>query len=187
MSDFISYCNNISPLSKDAADDLLSKLKSKTYKKGELINKKGQICGHLFFIEKGLIKHYYHHKNRLFILRFFSENNIFTILDSFLNQTPAEFMTIAMESTAVTYLDYQDIEKLCIKHHSFETFIRKYISVAAVNLFKRFKDSNEVDATELYQAFEIENKQLLQRISLGDIAGYLGISQVTLSRIRAKK
>jgi hypothetical protein len=32
-----------------------------------------------------------------------------------------------------------------------------------------------------------ENQHLLQRISLGDTASYLGISQVTLSRIRAKK
>ena len=47
-------------------------------KKGELINKEGQICRNLFFINNGLVKHYYHHKNRIFILRFFAENNFFT-------------------------------------------------------------------------------------------------------------
>jgi DNA-binding Xre family transcriptional regulator len=43
------------------------------------------------------------------------------------------------------------------------------------------------DATELYQSFTRKNQHLLQRISLGDIASYVGISQVTLSRIRSKK
>jgi hypothetical protein len=45
----------------------------------------------------------------------------------------------------------------------------------------------EDDATERYNGFIKDNNHLLQRISLGDIASYLGISQVSLSRIRAKK
>ncbi|MEI8048049.1 MAG: Crp/Fnr family transcriptional regulator [Bacteroidota bacterium] len=187
MSDFIKYINKISPISQEIADELLSKLKSKTFAKGDFINKQGQLCRDLFFIDKGLVKHYYHSKNRVFILRFFPENNLFTILDSYINKTPAEFITIALEDTTLTYLDYYDIEELCRIHHSFETFMRKYISIAAFNILKRNKEMLEDDATERYNGFVKENGHLLQRISLGDIASYLGISQVSLSRIRAKK
>ena len=151
-----------------------------------MINKEGQICRNLYFINDGLVKHYYHHKNRIFILRFFTENNFFTALDSFIKQIPAEFMTVAMEDTTTTFIDYYDLEELGKKHHSIETFIRKYISIAAVNTLKRYKELLDKDATELYRSFIIENQPLLQRISLGDIASYIGISQVTLSRIRAK-
>ncbi len=187
MADFIHYCNSISPLSKEVMNEILSKLKSRTFVKGDLINKQGQVCRDLFFIEKGLVKHFYHSKNRVFILRFFPENNLFTILDSYINQTPAEFITIALEDTTLTYLEYNEVEELCRNHHSFETFMRKYISFAAFNILKRNKEMLEDDATERYNGFVKENSHLLQRISLGDIASYLGISQVSLSRIRAKK
>ncbi len=186
LTDFIKYINKVSPLSKEAEAELSTRLKSKTFKKGQLINKQGQICRKLYFINKGLVKHYYHHKNRTFIIRFFSENNVFTVLDSFIRQTPAEFITIALEDSELTYLDDQDVEALCRNHHSFETVIRKTFAMAAVINLKRIKEMFDADATELYKSFVKENKHLLQRISLGDIASYLGISQVSLSRIRAK-
>jgi len=187
MADFIEYLNKFSQLSKEAEEDLLPRLKSKSFKKGHVINKEGQICKNLFFIDKGLVKHYYHHKDRVFILRFFSETNFFSVLDSFANQTPAQFITIALEDTETTAIDYADFEELCRKHHSFETFSRKLFTMAAVVNLKRIKEMFDADATDLYKEFVKENHHLLQRISLGDTASYLGISQVTLSRIRAKK
>ncbi len=187
MKDFIKNVNKVSQLSKEAEEDLISRIKTKSFKKGQVINKEGQICNNLFFIDKGLVKHYYHHKERVFILRFFSESNFFTVLDSFVNQTPSQFYTIALEDTETSAIDYSDFEELCSKHHSFETFSRKIFTMVAVVNLKRIKEMFDADATELYEEFINENNHLLQRISLGDVASYLGMSQVTLSRIRAKK
>ena len=187
MSDFIKYLNKFSQLSEEANEDLLPKLKTKSFKKGQIINKEEQVCKNLFFIDKGLVKHYYHHKDRVFILRFFSETNFFTVLDSFVNQTPSQFITIALEDTETTAIDYSDFDELCKKHHSFETFARKLFTMAAVVNLKRIKEMFDADAAELYKEFMNENHHLLNRISLGDTASYIGISQVTLSRIRAKK
>jgi len=52
---------------------------------------------------------------------------------------------------------------------------------------KRISEMLEENATERYNHFVKENNQFLQRISLGDLANYLGITQVSLSRIRVKK
>lgn len=43
----------------------------------------------------------------------------------------------------------------------------------------------EVNATDHYHQFMEENASIAQRISLGDLAKYLGITQQSLSRIRA--
>lgn len=187
MTKFVNQINKYSQLSKEAETDFLSKLISKSYKKGDIINKEGQICKQLSFIEQGLIKHFYYHNDRFFTLRFFSENNIFTVLDSFINQTPADFITVALEDTNLTYLSYDDVQELARKHHCFETFLRKIFENAALANLNRIKEMFNNDATELYVSFAKNNQHLLQRISLGDIASYIGISQVTLSRIRAKK
>ncbi len=186
MDGFINYCNKISPLSAEAIKELTSRIKSKTFKKGEIINKEGQICRNLYFINKGLVKHYYTHKGRIFIIRFFSEKNVFTVLDSFIQQAPAVFNTITLETTETIQLSYDDIQELCKAHHCFETIIRNIFGMAAIINIKRIKEMFDADATELYKEFIKDNPHLLQRISLGDTASYLGISQVTLSRIRAK-
>ena len=96
-------------------------------------------------------------------------------------------MTVALEDTSITYLDYDDVQELAKNHHSFEAFLRKIISLAALTLLSRIKEMFNNDALGLYESFIKNNSRLLQRISLGDIASYIGVSQVTLSRIRAKK
>ena len=187
MNGFLKQCNLVSRLSPEASDDLEALLKTKEFKKGEFINKEGQICKDFFFVDYGLVKHYYYLNGNQYITRFFCENDFFIIMDSFLNYSPAEYTTIALEDTQITYLKNNDLEYLCKKHHSIETFIRKYISFVAFITINRFKSMLNQDATERYNNFLSEYKHILQRISLGDTASYLGMSQVSLSRIRAKK
>ena len=68
-----------------------------------------------------------------------------------------------------------------------ETAFRKLLSIATINMMKRISEMLEENATKRYNHFLKDNSQLLQRISLGDLANYLGITQVSLSRIRANK
>ena len=42
-------------------------------------------------------------------------------------------------------------------------------------------------ATEKYEAIQNIKPDLLQRVSLKDISSFLGVSQVSISRIRANK
>lgn len=187
MSDIIKYCNKISRLTDIAADDLLQKITKKHFKKGEVINREGQVCRYLFYIEKGLVKHYFYHKDKVFILRFFSEGNMFTVLESFFNHTPSNLITVALEDTITYRLHIHDLEELCKRHHSFETFFRTFLSAGAVSMVQRTKEMLETNTTELYNNFVKKNGTLMQRISLGDVASYLGVSQVSISRIRSKK
>ena len=187
MSDFLRCANLFSPLSEDASGELLKRIQTNTYKKGELIHTKGRICRHLFFVESGLAKHFYYHNGNHYVLRFFEENNFFIATDSFFNDLPAEYSTLALEETTISHLEYGDFELLCQKYHSFESFARKFVSIVAYTAISNLKGLLYLDATERYAKFLKEYGHLQQRISLGDTAGFLGISQVSLSRIRAKK
>lgn len=187
MIDFIKFCNQLSPLEKEATDDLVNKLKSKTFQKGDYILRSGDVCRNLFFIEEGLVKLCFTKEDKEFIMRFFPENALFTLLDSYLTQTPSTYEIICLEITTITSIRNEEMESLCRKHHSIETFFRKLVSLAALNMMKRISEMLEENATQRYKNFVKENNHLLQRISLGDLANYLGITQVSLSRIRAKK
>lgn len=187
MNDFIKTLNTLSSLSKEAIDDLELEIADKTFDKADLILTSGRVCGQLYFLNKGLVKLSFHKDGKEFIMRFFSENSIFTGLDSYILQTKSDYSVIALEPTRVSCISYSKMEFLCKKHHCVETAFRKFVSIASVNMMKRISEMLEENGTTRYHNFIKANPQLLQRISLGDLANYLGITQVSLSRIRAKK
>jgi hypothetical protein len=59
--------------------------------------------------------------------------------------------------------------------------------MAIFQMMNRVKEMLEEDGLKRYDNFLKTNNYLMQRISLGDLANYLGITQVSLSRIRAKR
>ncbi len=187
LSDFFKCVNALSLLSEQAAADLLQCVHTTTYQKGEVIHAEGKVNRNLFFIQSGLAKHVYYHQGSQFIFRFFEENHFFIATDSFFNNLPAGYSTFALEDTVINYLKYDDFERLCTQYHSFESFARKFVSVVAYTAISNLKGLLYLDATARYEKFLKEYGHLQPRISLGDTAAFLGISQVSLSRIRAKK
>jgi CRP-like cAMP-binding protein len=187
MNSFIKFLDELSLLDAKAAADLSTVISTKNFEKGAFILKNGKVAQHLYFLDKGLVKLFFNKGDKEFIMRFFDKNSMFTGLDSYVTQHSSDYSIIALESTAVFYISYTDMELLCKKHHCIETAFRKFISIASLNMMKRISEMLEENATERYNNFVKANTQLLQRISLYDLACYLGITQVSVSRIRAKK
>ncbi len=187
MLTLLEFIDKLSPIAEDAKDELIKRIQTQNYKKGELIHAMGKVSRHLFFIDSGLVKHFYYHHESYYVLRFFEEKEFFLATDSFFNNQPAEYSTMALEDTCIYYLAYTDFEYLCQKYHSFESFARKLVSIVAYTAISNLKNLLYLDASERYEVFLQKYGHLQQRISLGDTAGFLGISQVSLSRIRAKK
>lgn len=187
MTGFINFCHRLSPLGEEARDALLEKVASKTVPKNDMLLKRGEVCRHVFYVEEGLVKTCFSNADKEFIMRFFSEGALFTVLDSYVLQQPSAYAVVALETTTVSCVSHNDLEELCRKHHAIETVFRKLTSMASINMMGRISEMLEENATARYKNFVAENNHLLQRISLGDLANYLGITQVSLSRIRGKK
>ncbi|WP_378103978.1 Crp/Fnr family transcriptional regulator [Chryseobacterium sp. sg2396] len=186
-TDFLNLVSLLSQPESETESLLASKLFEKKYRKGELILETGQVCKQIYFVDSGLVKTFFYTGTREFIMRFFPEGHMFTVLDSFLLQQPSSYSVLALEDTTVTCLNYDDLEMLCSRYHSMETFYRKLLSLAAVHMMDRIGGTLEEKALVAYRKFLKEHGSLLQRISLADLASYLGITQVSLSRILAVK
>jgi CRP-like cAMP-binding protein len=112
---------------------------------------------------------------------------VYTEPNSYLTEQPTAYMAIALEDTVTYTIGKADIINLCKKHHSIERLFSKIYQQALLEMLDRITEMLEEDASARYQKFTKEKHYLLQRISLGDLAGYLGITQGSLSRIRAQK
>jgi CRP-like cAMP-binding protein len=184
MADFTNFLKRFS-LDESALYDFLQCVNAKEIPRGEYLLRQGEICRNLFFINEGLIKAFFFKEDKEFILRFFAEDVMFTMFESYVTQTASPYMLITLEPVKVTTISYEQMELLCKKHHSVETFFRKLVSIATVKMTKRISEMLEQNSTERYNKFMMDNGEILQRISLGDLAKYLGITQQSLSRIRA--
>lgn len=187
MNELITYIKRFSPLEETALEEFVLAAKKKTYKKDDVILQKGETCRYIFFIQEGLVKSSLPGDEKEFIMRFFHENVMFSVFDSFVARQPSKYSLVALEPTTVITIRYDVMERMCQKHHSVETFYRKLVSVAVTKMMKRISEMLEDNASERYHEFVAENSAIIQRISLGDLSKYLGITQQSLSRIRAAR
>ena len=167
--------------------NLLSHFTEKPFSKGDFLIREEQVCQYIFFIKKGMVKVCASDGNREFIMRFFQENIFVTVVNSFVEQTPSRFQIKALEDGIALMLHRDKMEELCSNNHEIESFFRKLTEKIASQMVTRISGMLQDDATTRYKMFLENNAALMQRISLGDLASYLGITQASLSKIRAKK
>ena len=85
--------------------------------------------------------------------------------------------SISTQELIALYDDHRDIERLFTR-----LFERAYVQT-----IQRIENLQFHTAEERYQLLAQEQPEVLRRVPLKYIASYLGITQVSLSRIRAKK
>jgi len=84
-------------------------------------------------------------------------------------------------------ITYEDLDAIYRKHPEFNYVGRLLTEKYYVDLMERTLCLQFQSAKENYEQLVLNRPHILQRVTLGHIASYLGISQETLSRIRTKK
>lgn len=154
-------------------------------KKGEIILREGQICRHLYFLEKGLLR-YYIQKNGLDITKFFTDAPYtFTSQLSFTQRSAATENIEALEDSIIWSMTLDEANDL-LSLPSWSTFIRKLLLEVQGYIEEILTEIQTVTAQERYARFIQNNSSLLIRIPQKHIASYLGIEPQSLSRIRKK-
>ena len=125
--DFIGFVNNLCALEEDAAAMLSRQLQTLRFRKGEAILVHGSTCRYLYYINSGLIKTGFESKDRTFVMRFFAEGEMFTVLDSYLSQKPSIYEVMALEDTVITRISRTEMDKLRARFHRIETFLGNWL------------------------------------------------------------
>lgn len=187
MDEFIKSINTIYNVEDQALQQMKNLLKTKSFQKGDFLVKADEVSKNYYFLSSGLVKLFFDNGDKNFIMTFFKEHSFFTELSSFNSGQPSKYILVAIEPVELLYISKFEITKLCQQHHSIDTLFRKLNEIASVRMMIRISEFLEYDAKSRYSNFLKHSCDLLQRISLGDLADYLGITQVSLSRIRGQK
>jgi CRP-like cAMP-binding protein len=156
--------------------------------KGQFLFKQGDFCHHIYYIEKGLARIYYHTESGKEITAwFFAENTFLTAHDSFYQHKASPTYCELLEDSVVYSLKYDEVEAMLNENHDMAKFAFHAIFELAKKLTEFINSFKFQSAEDRYNALMNNYPNIFQRAKLGHIASFLGITQETLSRIRAGK
>lgn len=151
-------------------------MKTFSVKKGEIIQKKGDINTKVYFVKSGLLRSYtLDEKGKEHIHNFGPEN--WVMLDYCPSNVPCELYIDAIENSIVSVREkFLDPEK-----EALALFKR------VVVLQKRIIQLMSYPAIERYQDFVKTYPNIVQRVPQKMIASYLGITPEALSKIKRQQ
>jgi CRP/FNR family transcriptional regulator, anaerobic regulatory protein len=153
--------------------------------RGEVLLNMNERCRDMFFVEKGLLRGYYLEDGREVTNWFAPEGDFATCFYSFIVKEPSFECIQCLEDTELVKINYTDLQQIYAAFPETERVGRLITENYYIKLEERLISIQFKTAKERYLKLMATRPFLLQRASLGQIASYLGMSQETLSRIRA--
>ena len=159
----------------------------KKIRKKQFILEEGEICMHLSFVNKGLIKSYrLDEKGNEHISLFGWEGWWISDFNSYINQQPATLYIDAVEDTELFLLTRAAYEQLTLDVPIMDRYFRLLYQNSLVTKDERLISSNSYSAEEKFQRLIQSNPEIMQRVPQHLVASYLGLAPETLSRIRKR-
>ncbi len=178
--------DNIHPLpdtSKSIIKDCISEI---SYPKGHILLRADKIEKRIYFIKKGIVRAYANSAENEITFWFGKEGDAVISMKSYVsNQKGYEDIEL-LEDCELYELKTESLQKLFEKDIFITNWGRRFAEQELIKTEERLISRQFRTAKERYIELLENNSDLIKRVQLGHIASYLGITQVSLSRIRAE-
>ncbi|MBK9936280.1 MAG: Crp/Fnr family transcriptional regulator [Cytophagaceae bacterium] len=185
------YLNHYKMLCPEIEVDILNYIKEDLQvvrlKPKDFYLKSGEMQHSLAFLVHGLVRAYYEDLEGNEKTAWFSyENEYVTDYPNYISRKPSKFQFQCIESCIMVELPYESMQDGYNKYKIIERYGRLVTEYAVVGLQYRIDGFLFKTAEERYLDFITQNPKLFNRISLTDLASYLGVERQSLSRIRSR-
>lgn len=172
----------LSSLSKDL---IIDKLEPIRLKKGEVLIQELEKSPYLFFIEKGAVKtHYIDEEGNKKVVWFGFEGDICFSLSSYINMDYINETIELIEDSLFYRVKVLDVKAMFKEYCDWANWGRCFIEYNFAKTIKEMDEYKSRTAKERYFDLITNNPNVRERVPLKDIASYLGVSPVTISRLR---
>src|ERR1700712_4947411 len=182
---FINFLRLFKNIPQADADLIKNELIYKKVAEGEVLFNEGQTCKEMFFIVKGVLRIVsQNEKGNKMAYFFLKENQFCSILNSFNNNVPSNEGIEAASDAELIVLKKQKLLSLYEQLPYLKELITGITTQALLDKIQVRNSYLGEDASLRYRNFLLRQPDIALRVSLSDIASYLGITQQSLSRIR---
>lgn len=178
--------NNIYPLPDDSVSSLKKYARETALPKGHILLNAGKVENMVYLIKHGIVRAYAERDGNDATFWFGREGEAVLSMRSYVENQPGYESIELLEDCELYEIRAEDLQSLYLEDIHIANWGRKFAEQELVKTETRLISRQFQTATERYQELLADNPGLLQRVQLGHIASYLGITQVSLSRIRAE-
>ncbi|MCA5006608.1 Crp/Fnr family transcriptional regulator [Sphingobacterium bovistauri] len=177
---------SIASLSECELNKIIELAEKVVLTKADIVIEQQQINKYIYFLENGICRIFYPKEEKEVVLDFCFPGDIILPLNSYVHARPTYEIVDTLENCTIYRIPIFKLQELYSSSLEIANWGRKLAELETLKIEERLIQSLFKSATERYGDLLRKDPKLLQRIKLGHIASYLGVSQVTLSRIRAE-
>lgn len=157
-------------------------------KKGNLLISELEDSKYVYFIEKGAVKdHYIDKKGNKSVVWFGFEGDLCCSLSAYFNIPHYQSCMELLEDCLFYRIDINFFRDLQTHDLEWANWGRALAENHLVQFYLDMDENRLLNAKERYFNLLEKNKQLVKRVPLKDIASYLGISPISISRFRKEQ
>lgn len=186
METLLHYLQAIHPLSPGLVDFLQQTLKVKELLKRDYLLRAGHVCQKICFIQKGLLRCFNIMGEHEVCSWFMKEGDVIVSVESFYGQKESYEAVQALEDCLLYYITYSELQYIYRTYPEFN-FIGRVLTEKYYCLSERRAYSLRMQRAQQRYTYLLEHHpELLLRVPAKDLASYLGITRVTMSKLRAR-
>jgi len=147
----------------------------------------GSVATKLYFIQEGALRAWFLHEGRDRTLQFYFEGAAVSSLGSFLGQQPSPWALMSLEPTRLWTLPLSGFENLLATDAPFQAWFHELTQQRVIAYSDQLASFLRDTPTQRYERLLAEHPKWLQRVPQHYLASYLGMTAVSLSRIRSRQ
>lgn len=146
----------------------------------------GEVSKNAYFIKKGCLRIWFNNNGKDVTFQFFFENQGVSSIESFKSGQPSLFSIESIEPSTLLVISKSNLELMVKEIPGYQAFMQEHIFQRLNHYSKLFLSHIKNNPQERYLELLAESPHIIQRVPQHYIASYLGITPVSLSRIRNK-
>lgn len=155
--------------------------------RGDTLAVEGETAHRIGFVLEGSLRHFYTHDGSERTTYFYFEDHFVGAYISCITGQPSRLTIEALTDATLLVFPYAALARLFAQHPAWERFGRRLAEYLAIGLEERMVSLLLLSPEERYRELLRGGKdKILERIPQHYIASYLGITPVSLSRIRSR-